>query len=548
MNRGILIGLLGLGVALALYLLPWYAGIGLIAGLLVLGVMAGPAALRGPSFAVRAAVLEGASVEVLASRAMDIAGAWEGAPDAVRKKGELAVPDDLNRYYVVDVIVTPGDGPPTKINWWTPSDIHVAPQNVEITPDGPVKVLHRMVWQGENFAPDDGDKYVGPLRLHLSVASSVSDGTFELHYCGRRLGAFRLAPLPKPKKPPAALNARAGFHMPPPEALIPPSDPRATGRGANHPAAPSPPTASSGRDAQTMSFGSETSGMQEVPEGLAGLPIEDDAATERIPSGVRARMHSSMTSPTYRFPSEVILDVYSTIREKFRIPPVQGLDADAFRPIGRHERPEWFGRNVLPPNGIPDPEPEVLDRLLHATYVYRIRVQVPETRDLSYLAHALTTASSLARAIDGVIRDVQTQLVITSQEARGILKSSDFDISKHVLVHALKDPGGGEALWLHTHGMGKFGRPDLEMRDVPEEHADVARHGLLTIADYLSQGAVVRPGETMQLGDAYLTFTLAPGEMGDEEFPNGLIRVTDFDPELSAPAVGVMRWISAALA
>ena len=263
----------------------------------------------------------------------------------------------------------------------------------------------------------------------------------------------------------------------------------------------------------------------------------------RLATGIRMRMHAhDQKGPSFKFTSEVVLDVYAMTREKFRVPPVDGLDADAFRPIGRHEKPERFGRNILPPNGIPDPSPEVLDRLLHANYAYRIRVAVEEPKDLSYLARTLTTAASLCQAVDGVIRDVHTHLVLTHEEARRVLKSPNFSINDHVLVHMLQDPDA-QGVWLHTHGMAKFGRPDLEMRAVPDHYQALASHGLLTIADYLSQGHTLRPGETMQLGSAFLTFVLAAANR-IESFPNGIIRVTDFDPASQAPAVGVLRWLT----
>lgn len=259
----------------------------------------------------------------------------------------------------------------------------------------------------------------------------------------------------------------------------------------------------------------------------------------------QGRLRPPSSTSTYRFPSEVSYDVYGGVREKFKPPPIEGLDTEAIRPMGRHEAPERFGRNILPPNGIPDPAPDVLERLLHANYVYRVRVSIMEPGDLSYLARSLTTAASLAKAIDGVIRDIHTHLVLTYDEARRVLKSPSFDVADHVLVHAVQEPDG-QGLWLHTHGLAKFGRSELEVRGVPEPYEPLATHALKTICDYMSQGRVVRPGETMQLGAAFLAFTRARLE-GIEEFPNGVVRITDYDPATGAPGVGIMRWLTGVL-
>ncbi len=249
----------------------------------------------------------------------------------------------------------------------------------------------------------------------------------------------------------------------------------------------------------------------------------------------------SAVSPA-RFPSEVIYDVYANVREKFKAPPIEGFDLESFRPVGRHEVPERFGRSILPPNGVPDPEPDVLERLLHANYVYRIRVSNMEPPDLSYLAHSLTTAASLAKAVDGVIRDVHTRLVLTYRDAREVLKSSAFDIADHVLVHAVQDPKA-KGLWLHTHGLTKFGRADIEVRGIPEPYQPLGTLALQTIARYLSQGKALCAGETMQLGAGFLTFSESPSNT-HEDFPNGLLRVCDFNSRTKRSGTGMVNWFT----
>lgn len=249
-----------------------------------------------------------------------------------------------------------------------------------------------------------------------------------------------------------------------------------------------------------------------------------------------------MSSEPYRFPAELVYDVYTTTRNRFKSPPIEGLDVAQLRPVGRHEAPERFGRNVLPQNGIPDPAPEVLEELLKSTYVYRVRLALDEPTTLEYLAYGLKTAESLAKACGGVIRDVQTGLVFKHEDARRVLKSPSFSISDHVLVHALRE-ADDRGLWMHTHGMAKFGRPDVEARNVPLAFQPLASFGLLTLADYLSQGSVVRPGETMKLGEAILGFS--KGKPSDTEpFPTGVLTIDDFDPATRSSLVGITRWLT----
>ena len=45
----------------------------------------------------------------------------------------------------------------------------------------------------------------------------------------------------------------------------------------------------------------------------------------------------------------------------------------------------------------------------------------------------------------------------------------EFDAREHVHIHIESDSG-----WLHTHGLIKFGRPEMEIYGVPDELYPVA--------------------------------------------------------------------------
>lgn len=551
MIRWLLLALvIGLGVAIKL--LPWYMSLGITVGLVLLFALAGGKFFTwaaGGIFKEKARVLDGALVEVNSVDKVEMDPAWLGLPEAER--AERLDGRTFDHFYVLDVTIKPHEGRSKRFTWWEPGDLAVVPEGTppEEADKCPADVLEVQVWQEDGFHPWEGEKYVGPLRIRLGLATMRDGGPWVFNYYLVNFGHFdlpagpvaRMQPVKSGPKP-AWMTAEAGVHVPPPDALLPAT--------ANVPLFT--PEAMDTEEF-TLPGAKDTQPPLSIP---ATPPIAVGHEPERAnpfrrsgtqPGAASKRFERVNTSTTYHYPCEVIFDVYGSVREKFRVPPVHGLDGDSFRAVGRHEAPERFGRNILPPNGIPDPSPEVLDRLLHANYSYRVRVYLEEPENLSFLAAALTTAASLAKEVDGVIRDAHTSLVLTYDEARRVLKSPSFAINDHVLVHTLQEPDGLAGLWLHTHGMAKFGRPDLEMRGVPDQYAPVASYGLLTVADYLSQGNVVKAGETMQLGRSFLTFTkTAPNSL--EEFPTGLVRITDFDPVTQSAAVGVMRWLGEAMA
>jgi hypothetical protein len=73
-----------------------------------------------------------------------------------------------------------------------------------------------------------------------------------------------------------------------------------------------------------------------------------------------------------------------------------------------------------------------------------------------------------------------------------------IDVTKEIEVHAVTD--GKAKGWVHTHGLDKFGKPELEIRGVPTLFLSSACALLNHIADYMLNvsTAPVQAGETMQ--------------------------------------------------
>jgi hypothetical protein len=79
-------------------------------------------------------------------------------------------------------------------------------------------------------------------------------------------------------------------------------------------------------------------------------------------------------------------------------------------------------------------------------------------------------------------------------------KKKRIDIVKEIQVHHVTD--GSAKGWTHTHGLAKFGRPELEIRNVPGLFAGAATALINEIADYMLNDTdrPVLAGQVMQLG------------------------------------------------
>ncbi len=74
-----------------------------------------------------------------------------------------------------------------------------------------------------------------------------------------------------------------------------------------------------------------------------------------------------------------------------------------------------------------------------------------------------------------------------------------LDVRKRIQIHYVTS--GACKGWVHTHGLARYGRPELEIRKVPPLFATSAARMLNEIAEYLLESKrPMLPGHTMELG------------------------------------------------
>jgi uncharacterized protein YegJ (DUF2314 family) len=77
-------------------------------------------------------------------------------------------------------------------------------------------------------------------------------------------------------------------------------------------------------------------------------------------------------------------------------------------------------------------------------------------------------------------------------------------------IHCIGDPRNNDGTgWLHTHGLQRCGRPELEMLDVPLSSGSAAGHMLNHIAQRVLEEFVPEPGEPFEVGTG-MTVTFQP--------------------------------------
>ena len=128
---------------------------------------------------------------------------------------------------------------------------------------------------------------------------------------------------------------------------------------------------------------------------------------------------------------------------------------------------------------------------------------------------ATRIARRLAALGDGVVMDTAAYRFFGPEGWPVEEPNPEFDVREHVQIHFETD-----AQWMHTHGLIKFGRPEMEIYDVPPELNEIAYGLLLDISQYVITSALIEPGQTC--GDPEQPFYAREGTKNRKDHWNDL--------------------------
>ncbi len=107
-------------------------------------------------------------------------------------------------------------------------------------------------------------------------------------------------------------------------------------------------------------------------------------------------------------------------------------------------------------------------RLRQARGLYRVAFETPPgSQPTVGVFEALWCVRGLLEKREGVLLDASAFKLHEEEDVREITEL-DFDIRDHVNLHALEAAPGDAPLWVHSHGMAKFGQRDVEIFHLAE--------------------------------------------------------------------------------
>lgn len=175
--------------------------------------------------------------------------------------------------------------------------------------------------------------------------------------------------------------------------------------------------------------------------------------------------------------------------------------------------------------------------LSKAQMIIRLRLLPVAPATLEYLAFMVRFVEAVRATTGGVVQDALSHTLWGSEEWRRHAAGDPLDklVETHVRIDVL-DEGG--KVWIHSHGLQKFGLPEIELDGVPTDMATLGRTMIVMIAETLVnlQGEELdldAPGSITETPFLFRLKFLPPDE--EKHFPIGSLKilpyVLDYDPE-----------------
>jgi hypothetical protein len=165
-------------------------------------------------------------------------------------------------------------------------------------------------------------------------------------------------------------------------------------------------------------------------------------------------------------------------------------------------------------------DPETFEAASQAFACLVLRGEIDDAPTLDYLRGALAVQGALLDAGAVAIVDPQMLEIFSAARWRGRYAGAGAsEPRRHVLILQQKESSGGA--WIKTHGMRKFARPDVSIRDVPTAAVQSAGAVAARLVELEARG--VRFGDASKIEVEGASGGLAVrrgGTLDDPEFNN----------------------------
>ena len=192
--------------------------------------------------------------------------------------------------------------------------------------------------------------------------------------------------------------------------------------------------------------------------------------------------------------------------------------------VARHDVPVLTGMGDTPFNNLARGlRPDDVSTLREGRMALDLRVSILGEKAHPALSWATRVLLIMLGITEGVALDPIAQRAYGRTQLAQLAATSQA--TAHIALHA--EPWGADELWLHTHGLQKFARPELELLGVPRAFEAEGRTLILELADNLTQGIRLSAGQEVDLDDLGRLMALSVPSDVDHQSPYGRLRLVD---------------------
>lgn len=179
--------------------------------------------------------------------------------------------------------------------------------------------------------------------------------------------------------------------------------------------------------------------------------------------------------------------------------------------------------------------PEDTQTLRVGTLTCDVRLKTTEEQAPASLRWAMGIARAFVSLTSGAVIDPAAQASWSAAQVGQMLTGP---LTAHLTVH--DEAWGSDRRWLHTHGLQKFGRPELDLAAIPVALRAEAEAFLLEVAENLANGQRLSAGQEIDMDDLGSVIAVTAVPDTEHAAPFGRLRLADI------PEPGERQGVSAA--
>ncbi len=164
------------------------------------------------------------------------------------------------------------------------------------------------------------------------------------------------------------------------------------------------------------------------------------------------------------------------------------------------------------------------ENLINSQMIVRVRFSPKGELSLNEIFHIQRLVEAIRNVKSGIVQDAVSHILWGGAAWKSAAENPAQDfVDSHVHYDILDE---GESLWVHTHGMIKFGLPELELDEVSADSAIAAKRLLAKLSRRLIESKGSELPATLALTGSKFVFNLIPQDADPEgHFPQGSVRI-----------------------